>query len=343
LTDDASNQGQGSRHLGAWIVGVIVSGVFLGGLLWLAEPGEVWAVVSTAELRPLGLAAACYAVAVVARWFRLFAFQDSAPTTKGRSELLWVSAGHSFATQLLPARIGELAFPSLWNRATDQSHADGLVALLAIRLVELAVLAPMYGVALFIWLTIGPMQSDSALAGWLPWVATAAGFALLVALPLLLHKAVSAAAWLIENTPLGRWEIARPLRTAVPDARNAVERIGTRNLLWIALWTAVMWAGLFGVYGYSLDACGAGLGWVQTIVGSGGGIVGNLLPVGAIGSLGVMEAGWTAAFRATGAPLEPVVAAGLLVHAIVIAGAGIATALGYLAGRLAADSGSGSI
>jgi uncharacterized membrane protein YbhN (UPF0104 family) len=325
------NDGDERGPLGAWIVGVVVSGLFLAALLWLAEPGKVWTIARSADADSLLLAGGCYVGVIVARWFRLFAFQDTTPKTRSRIELLWASATHSFATQVLPARLGELVFPSLWHRATDQSHADGLVALLAVRLVELAVLAPIFGVSLFTWLARGSEDSGGPMAGWLPWVATALGLALLVGLPLVLHAAVGAASWLIRRRPLRGWRLLEPLREALPEARIAVERMDTRNLVWITACTTAMWIGLFGIYGFVLRACGATLGWVQTVVGSTGGIVGNLLPVGGIGSLGVMEAGWTAAFQATGAPLEPVVAAGLLVHALLIGGAGLVAAVGYVA------------
>ncbi len=324
--DDAESRG---GSIGAWLLGVIVSTVFLAGVIWLAEPREIWSVLQSADPAYIGLAVACYALVLVARWFRLFAFQDSEPKTRSRIELLWASAGHSFATQLLPARLGELVFPGLWFRATRQPHADGLVALLAVRLVELAVLTPIWGVAFFIFLARPGGESPGALAGWLPWLATAAGLTLLIGLPVVLHSVLGGARWLLKRTPLANWRLTESLRNALPDAQQAVERLGTRNLFWVALMTFIAWMGLFGVFGFSLEACGADLGWAQTVVGAGGGIVGNVLPVGGIGSIGVMEAGWTAAFRATGAPLEPVVAAGLLVHALVILGAGIGAGVGY--------------
>ncbi|MGM0555530.1 MAG: lysylphosphatidylglycerol synthase transmembrane domain-containing protein [Myxococcota bacterium] len=330
LPTESSDTGKGGP-VGAWVVGVVVSGLFLGGLLGFAEPRKVWSIARSADAVSLFLACGCYVGVLVARWFRLFAFQDTTPKTHARIELLWVSASHSFVTQLLPARLGEFVFPSLWHRATDQPHADGLVALLAVRLVELAVLAPIFGVSLFAWLMRGGEPSGGAMAGWIPWVATALGLALLIGLPLVLHGTVGAASWLIERRPLRNWRVLDPLQNSLPEARVAVERMNTRNLVWITGSTIVMWIGLFGVYGFVLRACGAPMGWIQTVVGSTGGIVGNLLPVGGIGSLGVMEAGWTAAFRATGAPLEPVVAAGLLVHALVIVGAGLGAGVGQLA------------
>ncbi len=92
-----------------------------------------------------------------------------------------------------------------------------------------------------------------------------------------------------------------------------------------------VWLGLFGVFHTSLLAFGVDVTLAQSVVGSGGGIMTNLLPVNGVGSFGTLEAGWTAGLVATGAPLGPVVAAGLAMHLLVVAGSGVFAALGALA------------
>ncbi|MFB6352198.1 MAG: hypothetical protein ABEN55_02400, partial [Bradymonadaceae bacterium] len=48
-----------------------VSSVLLAGLVWLAEPAEIWSVVVEATLAPLIAAAGLYALVLGARWIRL--------------------------------------------------------------------------------------------------------------------------------------------------------------------------------------------------------------------------------------------------------------------------------
>ncbi|MFB6352197.1 MAG: lysylphosphatidylglycerol synthase domain-containing protein, partial [Bradymonadaceae bacterium] len=248
-----------------------------------------------------------------------------------RLELLWTSAGHSFANQLLPARTGELVFPELWRRATGETYAEGTVVLAAIRIVELGVVASLYGIAMIVWL-LG--QAETGASVWLVGGLIGAGVAVIVALPWLLRIGLGLADRLFRQTRLADISWLAPLREAIPRAGQAVDRLGRRERIWLVVTSIAMWMAMFGVFWFTVAACGAGLGLAQTIVGAGGGIVGNLLPLGTVGSLGTMEAGWTAAFRATGAPVGPVVASGLLVHVIVIAGSGVAAGLAAVGDRL---------
>jgi uncharacterized membrane protein YbhN (UPF0104 family) len=307
-----------------WGLGLAVSAALIGAVIWWADPAEIGRVLWSAKLGPLAAALALYAGVLTARWVRLVGLVDGQKLSDHRLELLWASAGHSFATQLMPARSGELTFPALWKRATGESLGEGTVFLGAIRVVELGVLIPLYGVGLIVWLS----GSGSAVGGgWIVAGLAGLGLLLLVGLPHLLRAGLGVAGWLLLQTRLADIEALEPLREAVPDARAAIERLGRGRRLWLVGTTLAMWLMMFGVFTCVLLACGADLGLAQSVVGAGGGIVGNLLPIGGIGSLGTMEAGWTAAFEATGAPRGPVVAAGLLVHLIVIAGTGSATAI----------------
>jgi len=305
-----------------WIGAAAVSAVLLGGVLWFGDPEAVWAAAADARTGPLVAAVTCYGLVLGARWVRLVGLASSG---RGwRLELLGVSAGHSLANQLLPARSGELAFPALWRRATGDGYARGTVYLVAIRVVELGVVVPIFGVGLAAWWWGVDFGVESfGTAG----VFLAAGGMLIAGLPALLRIGLGLFGRLLETKPLSGLEVLDRLRTGVPRARSAIDGLGRRKQTWLVGTTLLMWIAMFGAFYWSLAACEAGVGPVQSVVGAGGGIVGNLIPVGAVGSFGPMEAGWTAAFRATGAPVGPVVAAGLLVHGIVVAGAAAATAL----------------
>lgn len=326
-----SDESTGSRFGGIglrWLGAVAVSAVLLGGVLWLGDPGEVWSVVASARPGPLAAAAGCYAVVLFARWVRLVGLDSRG---RLRPEVLGVSAGHSLANQLLPARSGELAFPALWSRATDDGYARGTVYLAAIRAVELGVVVPLFGVALGAWwagVSVG-LESLGTAA-----VFVAAGVVLVAGFPLAIRCGLWCGERLLESRLLRGIAWLDAVREEVPRAREAIDELGVRERIWLVTTSFVMWVAMFGVFYWALVACGAGVGVLQSVVGSAGGIVGNLVPVGAVGSLGTMEAGWTAAFRATGAPASPVVAAGLLVHGIVVAGAALATGTAAVACRV---------
>jgi len=340
----------GGRFWLRFAAGAAISAGLLGALVWLADPAEIWAVVTGARLGPLVAAIGLYGLVLATRWVRLIGLvaggrltdrregEDALSTRRRWIDLLWASAGHSFANQLLPARSGELVFPELWRRATGRSYAEGAVFLAAIRVVELGVVVTLYAAALGAWLW---SDAGRGIPHWLIGAMLVAGATVIAALPWLMRAGLGLADRVIRETRLAEIGWLAPLREAIPRADRAVERLGRRERLWLVGTSGLMWAAMFGVFYCTVAACGADLGVAQTMVGSGGGIVGNLLPVGGIGSLGTMEAGWTAAFRATGAPAGPVVAAGLLVHAIVIAGTGIATVVGIAGSALAPGRRSG--
>lgn len=303
------------RISGLQLTGALaVSALLLGGLIWWAEPAEIWSALSRARPGPLAAAAGCYVLVLAARWVRLVGLVDSETLSSHRLELLWASAGHSFANQLMPARTGEFVFPVLWRRATGEGYAEGAIYLAAIRVVELGLVISMFGLGLMLWWGGG-------------WAVALLGFGLLVALPLMLRFGLRLLFWAFCDTRLSEIDWLEPLREGIPNARSAMEGLGRGRRLWLVATSALMWVAMFGVFWCCLVACGLELGIAQTVVGSTGGIVGNLVPVGTIGSLGAMEAGWTAGFRATGAPAGPVVAASLLVRALVFAGTGLVTGL----------------
>jgi uncharacterized membrane protein YbhN (UPF0104 family) len=96
--------------------------------------------------------------------------------------------------------------------------------------------------------------------------------------------------------------------------------------------TCLIWLCLFGMY-YSCINAFAPCTLPQAIVASGGGILANLIPIGALGSLGTMEAGWTASAMAVGLDQGPALASGLAVHTTLVICAGLLTGLGYLGHR----------
>ena len=313
------------------VVAFLFSAALIAALVWFGDPAAVWSVLTSAQPGPLAAAIGLYGAVLACRWIRLMGLVEADALSPYRLELLWAVAGHSFANHILPVRSGELVFPELWRRATGESYAEGAVYLAAIRVIELGIVVSLFGIGLVAWLS-GRGQADVPV--WLVWVLVAAGVALVFALPVLLRLGLGFADWLFCRTRLAEIDLLEPLREAVPHAREAVDELGRHERIWLVATSVPMWLAMFGIFYFAVAACGADLGVAQTVVGSAGGIVANLLPIGGIGSLGTMEAGWTAAFRATGAPVGPVVASGLLVHGIVIAGSGSVTALAVLGSAL---------
>jgi uncharacterized membrane protein YbhN (UPF0104 family) len=299
-----------------------VSVLLLGTLFWFVDIDRLFALLKQTNLAMLSTAGVAYLGVIGMRWLRVGAVTESQSLSRHRLELLWTVSGHSFANQVLPARSGELVFPYLWSRATNRNYADAAVLLAAIRIIELGVLAILYSVGLLTWLAGG--LSMSALLGI--GGALLVGFALLGFTDTLLEYGVRLCDRLFEFGPVGSWELLEGLKDWLAETERSVEKLSVMDRAILIGFTAAMWILMFTVFYFLLGASGELLAASQTVAGSAGGIIGNLIPVGIVGSVGPMEAGWTAGFTAVGATLEPVVAAAVLLRALILVANGIVAA-----------------
>ncbi len=311
-----------------WAGGVAVSTAIVAALVAWVGGESLWQTMQLARPLPLTAAILAYLGVVVTRWVRLAGLLapnlDELELPPG---LLWTTAGHSFSNQWMPFRSGELLFPVLLRRAEGTSLAEGAVYLAAMRLVELGCLIPLYGLGWVVWFA-GRGGSDPL--GPTLYLVVGSAVVLLLALPVLLRTGLMLVETILHHPRLRDLDWLEWPREALVDAEEALEHIGPTGTAWLVATSTLMWVLMFVVFHMVLVTFGAGTTWAQSIVGSGGGIVGNFLPINGLGSLGTKEAGWLAAFRATGAPEDPVLAAGFLLHGIVIVGTGLATLVGVL-------------
>jgi uncharacterized protein (TIRG00374 family) len=270
-------------------------------VLWLARPTTVWRLLADADPALLLAAAAASGLAQALRGARLVALLPEGSIGLGRGSL--VAAAAQAAALFAPARVGELALPWLLRRATGRELAAGIGTLLAARAIDLAALGIWAGWAvLAIW-------------GWDEPVALVAAAALLlppVLLPLLLRTADRLARRCL--APRGRrgrrwarrsrqlvegvtWLGRRPVRLVIAVAAS----LGTWGSLWALAW-------------FALAAMGHRWPPAEVVAGSAAASLAGVLPVNAIGGLGTLEVGWTAAFVALGIPLELAAATGLACH-----------------------------
>ncbi len=276
------------RSATAWVAGVAVSALILSALAFFVDTGEVADAASRAKPAWLAAAFACFGGATLCRWWRVVLLSRAGSPRA----LMGVSSGHALLNKILPLRTGELTFPLLYRRVTGAPLRAGIVLLATLRVSELACLLPLYAAALAVY---------AASLHWVSIVAAAiVGVGLQLALPFALRS-------------VGRLKVFR-------NASEEVDAMGTQRLLALAAINTLVWICLFGLYFTSLRAFAVDVTPPQAIVGAGGAIVTNLLPVNGIGSLGTLEAGWTAGLAATGAAPGPALTAGLAMHAITILG-----------------------
>ena len=299
-------------------LGALVGLAFLATVLALAGPARVWALLTGIDLLQLAGAAVLYLAVASLRALRLALLLE-----RGRLPITTavpVSMAAQGAALLLPARLGELALPALLQRLAGVDLAAGLVILVASRLLDVA--------ALGVW---------SGLAAAALWGVTRPLTLLVVtalvlspaALPLGLATADRCATRLLG--PRGhrgrRW--ARRIRR-MSRAATAVRRRPAR-LAGAAAASLVLWGGIWLVTWRLLIAMGHPWSLRTVLTGSVPASLTNLLPISAIGNLGPLEAGWTAAFTALGIPVETAAATGLASHLWTLLFVGVTAALSWWA------------
>jgi hypothetical protein len=310
----------------AWAFATVASLALVALVVVWAEPRALVDTLAGARLAPLAVGAGCFVVTCLARWVRLAALVDP---PRRPLPLLGVAAGHAFLTLVLPFRLGELSFPVLLARATGAPAAVGVLYLAAIRVTELAILALTVAGAAAAW-ALGASQLGVGRGALLAAV-LAAGALVLVFLRPLLGAGLALVARLARLGPLARRPLGARLADAAAWSRDELARLDRGRLVVLGATTLVAWAGLFGLFHFALRAVGLDPPLALTIVGATGGVLANLLPISALGSLGTLEVGWTAGYAAAGLAVGPVAAAGLLMHGAALAITGAFAAAGALA------------
>jgi uncharacterized membrane protein YbhN (UPF0104 family) len=211
-----------------------------------------------------------------------------------------------------------VTFPALLHKLFGTSAGRGASYLLVMRFAELTALFAWQSVALGVW-WFGREAAGLQLVTVGTAVVGVCGVLFFVSRPML-RAGVKLLEDILHSDRIPAWRPVEVCRGAVPDAREALQGVTAGEWRRLVGWSLAMWGAMFVVFAACLSAAGLHLGFGRTVVGATGGIIGNLLSVVGFGSLGMMEAGWTAGYVALGAEAAPVAAAGFAVHAIVIGG-----------------------
>ncbi len=283
------------------IGGAAMAIALVAAVLAIARPAAVWNLLSTSGLADLLLAAAVAAGALAMRGLRLVLLLP--PRRIGVATATLVAAAAQAAAWFVPARFGELALPLLLRRTTGWSLSQGVGTLLAARTFDLASLGLWAGIAAVA--VLGPGH---------PLAIAAA--AILVVPPLLLPLTLSTAERLAVRTLAPRGVVPRRWAHRVRRVKRAVDALRRRpgRLAGAAAASIVMWALLWSLSWFLLQAMGIEWPPFHVVAGSAAASVANLLPFNLIGNFGTLEAGWTAAFVGLGVPAETAAATGFACH-----------------------------
>ncbi|MEM6671458.1 MAG: lysylphosphatidylglycerol synthase domain-containing protein [Planctomycetota bacterium] len=296
--------------------------------------GEIGEALARIDVATFALALAIQASIYVFRAARLqVLLRASSGTSAPLPDLVAASAAWILDSHVLPAKVGEATLVVHLARVGVKPE-HGLVGLLLSRLLDLATLVAILGIACVVTGASGAHPD-------LPWLVGLGGILLAAALALALailrggHVIGLARRTLVrlglERTLVG----ARASRFAgrVEAALHAAPKSALRTA---ALLSLPVWAAVLGVYAVLGTGVGlTGLSAFDLVFGSSLAILGSLVPINGFLGFGMLDMGWAWGFAAVGVPEDRAVATGLAFHTLYVVGVGLLGALGHarLVGR----------
>jgi glycosyltransferase 2 family protein len=224
-----------------------------------------------------------------------------------------ISAYQNFFNQIMPARTGELTFVYYLKKIGRGDLSRGLHSLLVTRIFDLIVVAAFFVFSAVVY--FGKKPSFILIA------AGAAFFAVSVALLFNMK-------WLVMFSSRVFFGAMRLLRM---ERRPLVEKIKSkidpvveefagfetrRHVPMLALTSILVWAALY-LYSYlCILAFRVDVSFLQSVAGSTGAVLTNVLPINSFGSFGTLEAGWTGGFVMVGMSEQDAIITGFGTHII---------------------------
>lgn len=284
------------RLVGGFIaLALAITVIVIGG------PARIWGLLTGVAWAPLAGALAAFVGAMGLRGLRLHLLLE--PGELRFVDSVTVATAAQAVALFAPARIGELALPWLLTRAGTRDVSAAIGTLLATRGLDLSALGVWAAVALLVLgAGIGP--------------AMVVGVGLLVALPFALPAVARSVEWtalrvLAPRGLRGRRWTRRARRVGREFDRLAADRVRLLAAYAAALgWWGLTWLMTFLL----LRSMSLAWPWWTVVTGSTAASVASWLPLAAVGAVGPLEAGWTAAFHALGVPLDTAAASGIACH-----------------------------
>lgn len=304
------------NHIRTIVVALIGAGL-MTYVLRGADLGRVGDAVTSARFDLIGLAVLAMVATYLARAVRWCYLLEPLGRVHLGIALRATVIGFA-ATAVLPGRVGEILRPYLLARRERLSVSAAIGTVVLERLLDLAVILAIFGLAVVVFEPQGGVADDGLLTALHAGAAVAAGFALATlglacvaaTSPASVGRAVARVTTLL---PGGLSQRLVQLSHRFSEGFGAMRRPGP--LVWAMAWTVVIWlsitAGLWCVavaFDIGMSPAGAGIVLVLIVLG-----VAVPTPAGVGGYHAAFQVGTTTLFAATA---ESAVGAGLVAHAI---------------------------
>lgn len=280
-----------------WVLSFLISAFILFAILRLASWNQFIQLIAEINWIWVFAGAVLYVSEITLQGYRasvLFS-DDSLPTNK----VILVSNTHNFLNKIAPARLGELSFPLLSHRYLNTSHLHGFSVLILARFADALVVLTAFSLVYFL-----NLAKFSLIAFvWLPIVLWAV-FSLF--LYLLLVDGIGLT-WSerLKDMEIGGWKgvVKSWLMDLWDGLRKSITLARQQNQLMPVIgYSVIMWLLIYGVFLTISKAIGLTLTVEDLLVAASFAIIGTILPIGGMGHIGSLEAGWVVGLLAVGSP-----------------------------------------
>ena len=228
-------------------------------------------------------------------------------------DLFTITSYHNFSNMVFPARTGELTFVYYLKKIGGVDMTKGLHILVVTRIFDFIIIGIYFLCSLVLFFG---RETSIALV--------AVGVVFLVISIVILFNLK----WLVILS--GRLFHAAADRPRFRDRPIVKKIMGKIDVLveefssfktgkfvpLLALTSGLVWAVLYFIFFLSIRALGVEVGFIQSVAGSTGGVLTNVLPINSFGSFGTLEAGWTGGFMLVGMSKQVAIFTGFGYHVI---------------------------
>lgn len=224
-----------------------------------------------------------------------------------------ISGYQNFFNQIMPARTGELTFLYYTKTMAQVKTAASLHALLVSRMFDLVMIAAFF---VFCLLLLKGTEASPALLVAAVFLVIAS-LAVAVKMPWFVSICRRLFNFIISASKISDKPLVQKISGKVNMLAEDFSAIKMKSIMpSLTFVSAAVWMCLYAFSYTTVIAFGVQLGIVESIVGSTGAVLTNVLPINSFGSFGTLEAGWTGGFMFVGMSMQDAVTTGFGYHLI---------------------------
>lgn len=246
-------------------------------------------------------------------------------------DLYSITSYHNFFNQIMPARTGELTFVYYLKKMGNVDISKGLHILVVTRIFDFIVIS-----AFFICSMILFFGAHTSIA------LVVLGILFLVISVITLFNLKWLVIWSGSLFHLATARLRLQEKPLVAKILGKIDVIvdefssfkAGRFMPMLALTSMLTWGALYFLFYLTIRSFGIDIGFIQSVAGSTGGVLTNVLPINSFGSFGTLEAGWTGGFILVGMNEQDAIFTGFGYHVISFFASALIALVSYIAMKL---------